>query len=119
MMDSMTDEELDRKKKIDEFRMKRIARGCGCLPIEVEAMLDEYNKFAKMVEKMGSLTKGKGDLKDLTRNPNNIASKLGSMVPQNILNQMGGTGNLMNMMKEMGSLEGMGQMIGGKKKGKR
>jgi signal recognition particle subunit SRP54 len=118
MMDSMTDEELDKKKKIDELRMKRIARGCGCLPIEVDRMIDEYNKFAKMVEKMGTLTKNKGDLKDLTRNPGNIASKLGSIVPQNLLNQLGGTGNLMNMMKEMGSMEGLGQ-IGGKKKGKR
>jgi signal recognition particle subunit SRP54 len=121
MMDSMTDEELDRKKKIDESRMKRIARGCGCLPIEVHDMLEEYNRFSKMVEKMGKLTKNKGDLTNLTRNPGQMASQLGSIVPQNILNQLGGTGNLMNMMKEMGQLEGMNQQIGGHKgrRGKR
>jgi signal recognition particle subunit SRP54 len=118
MMDSMTDEELDRKKKIDESRMKRIARGCGCIPQEVHDMLDEYNKFAKMVEKMGPLTKGNKDMSQLTRNPGQMASKLGSIVPQNILNQLGGAGNLMNMMKEMGSLEGLDK-IGGRKKGKR
>jgi signal recognition particle subunit SRP54 len=123
MMDSMTDDELDKKKKIDEGRMRRIARGCGCIPQEVADMMEEYNKFAKMVEKMGKMMKGKGDISQMSRNPGQIASQLGSIVPQNILNQLGGTGNLMNMMKEMGQLEGMGQMGAGggakKKRGNR
>jgi signal recognition particle subunit SRP54 len=118
MMDSMTDEELDKKKKLDESRIKRIARGCGCLPIEVQDMLEEHNKFAKIVEKMKGLNKGKGDaMSNLTRNPSQMASQLGSMIPQNLLNQMGGAGNLMNMMKEMGSMEGLAGLagLGGKK----
>ena len=117
MMDSMTDEELDKKKKLAESRIKRIARGCGCLPIEVEDMMDEYNKFTKIVEKMKTLTKGKGDMSQLTRNPGAMASQLGNIVPQNILNQMGGAGNLMNMMKELGSMDGLSGLggIGGAK----
>jgi len=121
MMDSMTDEELDRKKKIDESRMKRIARGCGCLPQEVADMLEEYNKFSKMVEKMPKLSgKGGKDMSQLTRNPGQFAQQLSSMVPQNLLTQMGGTGNLMNMVKELSQMEGLqGQLGGAKRKGKR
>ena len=88
------------------------------MPIEVQDMLDEHNKFAKIVEKMKGLNKGKGDaMSNLTRNPSQMASQLGSMIPQNLLNQMGGAGNLMNMMKEMGSMEGLAGLagLGGKK----
>jgi len=112
MMDSMTDEELDKKKKLDESRIKRIARGCGCIPQEVEDMLEEYNKFSKIVEKMKGFTKGKGDMSQFTRNPGQMASQLGSIVPQNLLNQMGGAGNLMNMMKEFGQMEGLAGLGG-------
>jgi signal recognition particle subunit SRP54 len=120
MMDSMTDEELDRKKKIDEGRMKRIARGAGCLPQEVHDMLEEYNKFAKMVEKMPKLAgKGGKDMSQLTRNPGQFMQQLSSMVPQNLLNQMGGAGNLMNMVKEMGGMEGLQQQSSKKRGGKR
>jgi signal recognition particle subunit SRP54 len=112
MMDSMTDEELNKKKKIDESRARRIARGSGSLPEEVMMLLDEYGKFAKMVEKFKTVSKGKGDLNNF-RNPGQLASQLGSIVPQNLLNQLGGAGNLMNMVKEMGSMEGMSQLMGG------
>lgn len=117
MMDSMTDEELDKKKKIDENRIKRIARGCGAVPQEVSDMLEEYNKFAKMVDKMPKLAKNK-DMNQLKRNPGALASQLNNIVPQNLLNQMGGTGNLMNMVKELSQMEGFQQQIGGRK-GKR
>jgi signal recognition particle subunit SRP54 len=119
MMDSMNDDELDKKKKIDEGRIKRIARGSGCLPEEVSNMLEEFNRFSKMVEKMPKLAKTK-DMNNLKRNPNQLAQQLNSIVPQNLLAQMGGTGNLMNMVKELSQMEGMGQQIGGnKKRGKR
>ncbi len=112
MMDSMTNDELDKKKKIDEGRMKRIARGSGCLPEEVAFMVEEYNKFSKMVEKMPKLAKGK-DMTNLKRNPGQLAQTLGNIVPQNLLNQMGGTGNLMNMVKELSQMEGLGAALGG------
>lgn len=113
MMDSMTDEELDAKKKIDESRMKRIARGCGCLPEEVNNMIEEYRKFTKMVEKMPKLAgKGGKDMSQLTRNPGAFAQQLGSIVPQNLLAQMGGTGNLMNMVKELSQMDGFKDQLG-------
>ena len=117
MMDSMTDEELDCIKKINDIRIKRIARGSGTLPMEVSLLIDEYNKFAKMVDKMGSMAKKPGNLKEMTRNPGQLASKLSSFMPQDLLNGIGAD-NMMNMVKEMSKMEGMGA-IGGKKKGKR
>jgi len=117
MMDSMTDDELDCIKKINETRIIRIARGSGTLPAEVQLLIDEYHKFAKMVEKMGSMAKKPGNLKEMTRNPGQLASKLSSFMPQDLLQGIGAD-NMMNMVKEMSKMEGMGA-IGGKKRGKR
>jgi signal recognition particle subunit SRP54 len=116
MMDSMTNEELDCIKKINDARIKRIARGSGSLPAEVHLLIDEYNKFAKMVDKMGSMAKKPGNLKEMTRNPGQLASKLSSFMPQDLLQGIGAD-NMMNMVKEMTKMEGMN--VGGKKKGNR
>ena len=120
MMDSMTDAELDGKSKIDESRIKRIAKGSGVTIIEVKIMMEEYKKFSKIIERMGGFVKGKGaDLANIQRNPSQFMNKLNGVLPQNILNSMGGAGGLMNMMKEFSTLEGMEHMAGLKKKGKR
>lgn len=125
MMDSMTNDELDSKVKIDEKRINRIARGSGCIPIEVKMLLDEYQKFAKMIGNMKNL---KNKNIDPNRNPGQLAGQLQNMIPQDMLNKVGGAGNLMNMVKEMGGMEGLGNMakemglsgLGGKaKRGKR
>ena len=116
IMDSMTDGELDGKQKIDESRIKRIARGSGALIVEVQILLNEYKNFQKMVGKMGGLIKGGGsELTEMQRNPSQFMNKLGGMLPQNLLQQMGGTGNIMNMMKEFQSLEGMSGLMKGSK----
>ena len=116
IMDSMTDGELDGKQKVDESRMKRIARGSGALLIEVQLLLAEYKNFQKIVGKMGGLVKGGGnELTEMQRNPNQFMSKLSGMLPQNLLQQMGGTGNIMNMMKEFQNLEGMSGLMKGAK----
>ena len=116
IMDSMTDGELDGKQKIDESRIKRIARGSGALIVEVQILLTEYKNFQKMVGKMGGLIKGGGsELTEMQRNPSQFMNKLGGMLPQNLLQQMGGTGNIMNMMKEFQSLEGMSGLMKGAK----
>lgn len=66
MMDSMTNEELDGTKKLTETRMVRIARGSGTRPEEVNFLLEEYKKFAKMVEKMGNMKlNSQADLKNV------------------------------------------------------
>ena len=120
MMDSMTDGELDGKNKIDESRIKRIARGSGVTILEVKIMLEEYKRFSKIIEKMGGIVKGKGaDLANIQRNPGQFMNRLNGVLPQNLINSMGGAGGLMNMMKEFSSLEGMEHMAGLRKKGKR
>jgi len=118
MMDSMTDEELDKKKKIDESRARRIARGSGCIVQEVNELLEEYNKFQKIISRMPELGKNP-NMSDLSRDPNKFTQKLSSMIPQNMLNQIGGAGNLMNMVKELGQMEGMGKIGGAKRSSKR
>jgi signal recognition particle subunit SRP54 len=107
MMDSMTDAELDCKVKIDESRIRRIARGSGTIPQEVKLLIDEHGKFAKMVDKMKGLkNKNFND----TRNSGQLAGQLQNMIPQNMLSQLGGAGNLMNMVKEMGGMQGLQNM---------
>jgi signal recognition particle subunit SRP54 len=56
-----------------------------------------------LVGKVGQTNLGKGnaDKINLMRNPNQIMGKLQQMVDPKILGQMGGVGNVMNMMKEM------------------
>lgn len=49
MMDSMTSDELDCIKPLNDSRIIRIARGSGTRPEEVNILLEEYKKFAKMV----------------------------------------------------------------------
>ena len=69
-MDSMTNEDIDGIKQLNESRMVRIARGSGTRPEEVNFLLEEYKKFAKMVEKMGKMKlNSQTDLKNLNRNP--------------------------------------------------
>lgn len=49
IMDSMTNDELNCVKPLNESRMIRIAKGSGTRPEEVNFLLEEYKKFAKMV----------------------------------------------------------------------
>jgi len=98
ILDSMTDEELDNEKPIKEpSRMARIARGSGRSIKEVHELIEQHKQFSKMVGKMKSLTKGRGN------NINNL-SKMASVVPPHIMKQMGGVGGLGNLMKQIGDL---------------
>ena len=107
MMDSMTNIELNGKVNIDENRAKRIARGSGNTLLEVNLMLAEHKKMAKIMEKMGGLSKMKGtELSQIQRNPNQLLQKFGGMIPQNLLDQMGGAGGFANIMKEFENMEG-------------
>ena len=119
-MDSMTDAELNCRHKIDDSRAKRIARGSGCTILEVKILMEEYKRFSKIVEKMGGLVKGKGgELSQIQRNPNQFMNRLSGMLPQNLLNQMGGTGGIMNIMKEFSNLEGLQNLSGIRRKMKK
>ena len=117
IMDSMTNAELDNKVKIDENRMKRIAKGSGNNLLEIKILLEEYKKFSKIMGRMGGISRGKGgELPQIQRNPKQFMEKLGGMLPQNLLNQMGGTGGIMNMIKEFESVEGLQKLNGLKRK---
>lgn len=107
MMDSMTDAELECKIKLDETRIKRIARGSGTLIIEVKLMLEEYQKFAKLIDNFKGM---KNKTLNTNRNPGQMASQLQSMIPQNMINQLGGMQNLEKMVKDMGGMENLGSM---------
>ena len=106
MMDSMTDEELDGKKKLDDSRMKRICRGSGGSMFELKLFIEEFKKFEKMISKMPKLTKNNNELAAMQRNPGQFANKLNSMIPPEMLAKMGGVENMMNMMKDMGQMDG-------------
>merc|ERR1719391_96724 len=92
IMDSMSDSELDARDghklfKQNDARIRRVSRGSGTSPRDVLELIEQYQKFAQMVKKMGGMGLFKnGDL-----------SK--SMDPR-VLQQMGGMKGLQDMMKQ-------------------
>ena len=54
IMDSMTSEELDQPKIINQSRINRIARGSGRSVREVQELLLQHKNFRKVVEKRRS-----------------------------------------------------------------
>jgi len=115
MMDSLTDDELDCVIQMNDTRRWRVARGSGSSHAEVTQLLEEYKRMEKMVGKMGKsglFGKG-GDMTQLTRNPGQAMQKLQSAMDPRMLQQMGGAGNMMKMMKEFGKMENMGGMMEG------
>jgi signal recognition particle subunit SRP54 len=58
---------------MNESRVMRVARGSGTRPEEVNFLLEEYKKFAKMVEKMGKMKlNSKADMSNINRNPRQL-----------------------------------------------
>ena len=106
MFDSMTNSELNGIAHIDENRAKRIARGSGNTLLDVKLMLEEHKKMAKIIEKMGGLAKMKGtSLSKIQRNLTQFPKKYLQMIPQNLLNQIGGISGFTNIMKEFENME--------------
>jgi len=54
-----------------------------------------------LISKVGQTNLGKGmnDKVNMMRNPNQVLGKLQSMIDPKMMAQLGGAGNLMNMMK--------------------
>jgi signal recognition particle subunit SRP54 len=124
IMDSLTDQELDSDKPITEMsRIMRIAKGAGVYPEQVVELIEEHKKFSKIVGKMGKAGLMSGNMGAMARNPNQMLNKLSSAIPQDMLNKMGGAGNLMNLMKNLEGDQGMQEMMkaiqGGKGTGRR
>ena len=54
IMESMTDEELDKPQIIKSSRVKRIAKGAGVEPKDVKGLLKQYNQSRKAIKGMTS-----------------------------------------------------------------
>lgn len=106
IMDSMTKEELDCVKPMNEKRVLRVARGSGMPPGEVVYLLGEHKRFSKMVEKMGKMNID-DNMDQLKRNPKAVMNQLQGALDPAMLKQMGGMGNIMNMVQEMSQNGGM------------
>jgi signal recognition particle subunit SRP54 len=125
----MTPGELDRDQPItEESRIRRIAKGSGTSEMEVKILLEEHKKLKGLIGQVGKTNIGKGanEKLNLTRNPNQVMGKLQQMMTPQMMSQLGGAGNIMNMMKEMSNnpqmeemMKSMGMGGAGKKKGGR
>jgi len=113
MMDSMNNQELDSLKPLNPSRIKRIARGSGTSIAEVSQLIEEHKKFAKMVSKMSdlNLTNPKG-MAEMQKNPEKMMKQLSGAMDPRMMKQIGGAGNLMNMVKNMGGMSGLKDMMG-------
>jgi signal recognition particle subunit SRP54 len=115
IFDSMTKNELDSDGKCFVVnkahqqasatavsRIKRIAKGSGNAPSEVEEALAMYRKFAVAIKKMGPLMTGRKGAAAMGNNPMNnpgMLQRLQSMMP----------GGMQEMMQAMqGQMGGMG-----------
>ena len=74
-------------------------------------LLKCHQQFEGVVSKMGKtgLMKGGDDnmAKMMKRNPKNVMEQLSKAMDPRMLQQMGGAGNVMNMMQEMSKMEDM------------
>merc|ERR1719450_1498756 len=101
-MDSCTEAELDCEVTMCASRQCRVAKGSGSHPAEVAQLLEEYKRMEKIVGKMGKsglFGKG-GDMTQMARNPGQAMQKMQSAMDPRMLQQMGGAGNMMKMMKD-------------------
>eukprot|EP01069_Polyplicarium_translucidae_P006598 Polyplicarium_translucidae@DN2989_c0_g1_i1.p1 len=115
IMDSMTNQELDGVKPMTDSRIRRVARGAGAQIWEVKMLLDQHRQFQKLVEQWGKMGLGKKggapDMAQMMRNPGQMMQKLQRGLHPNILKQMGGPQNMMNILKEMGDNPDIGEMM--------
>ena len=105
LMDSMTDEELDSDISLIEknpSRIKRICRGSGIHPNYIRELINVYKPFSAAAAKMKKLPFGKNG--ELPKNPSQLGS-LSSMIPQNVLKQIGGQAGFMNLMQKFQNAE--------------
>ena len=66
-MDSMTKEELDGIKPLDEKRIKRVSRGSGVHIAEIHFLMAEHKKFGAMVKQVGGMTGMMGNMENVSK----------------------------------------------------
>ena len=102
IMDSMTNDELDCKVPLCDSRITRVARGSGAHILEIKFLLEEFKRLKKMLNGFSKSKLGKGNqLENIARNPNQIMKKMQNFMDPRMLQQLGGMGNVMNMVKQM------------------
>lgn len=110
----MTPKELDCVEPLTQTRVLRIAKGSGANPRELLFLLSEHKRFSQMVGRMGKMTQDLEDPNIMKRDPKRMMSQLQNSIDPGMLKQMGGMGNIMNMVQQMtqGGGEGMGGEMG-------
>ena len=112
IMDSMTAEELDGDVELDEARAKRVIRGSGSQVETFQQLMTTHKQFEKMVggmAKQGLLKQNEAALMaKMQRDPKAVMAQLSKSMDPKMLAQMGGAGNLMELMKGMGATGGGG-----------
>lgn len=109
LLDSMTEEELIGNKQLDDSRKRRISQGSGADPRLLVAMLDNYKQIKTLVDKFGKMKIDTSN-RDLVRNPNRLKQELASAINPQMLHQLGGMENIMEMVKKLGGMEKAGQL---------
>lgn len=116
IMDSMTVEEMENPKmEFTESRKRRIARGSGRYPQEVDDLLKEYKRFSQVVGKVGKMAKKNMNIDQLSKNTTKTFQQF--MDPR-MMAQMGGQGGMQKMMREFAKqMDGSGGLgaLGGVK----
>ena len=105
MIDSMTKEERNLEKSIDDSRMRRILRGSGCMYEHFAFMQQNFKQIKKMIGRFSKMNIGNDNIAEMMRNPKLLQQKLGGALDPRTLQQMGGMDNIMSMMKQLGGME--------------
>jgi signal recognition particle subunit SRP54 len=112
LMDSMTAAELDGEVELDEARARRVIRGSGSQVETFQHLMTTFKQFEKMVggmAKQGLLKQNESALMaKMQRDPKAVMAQLAKSMDPKMLAQMGGAGNLMELMKGMGGGGGPG-----------
>lgn len=105
IFDSMTKAELDNRNlyPLSQSRINRIARGSGTSVEEVQMLLAQF-KMISSIKPNSPLFSQRGGLPNM----NNL-KQLSGMLPQGMLNQIGGASGLQDLMKQF-SMADMKQM---------
>lgn len=108
IMDSMTDEELDGVKPLNESRYKRIVKGSGTKMQDIRELMEQFKFLQKMVAKMGKLGLKDCNMNNLMKNPKQLFSKMNNLMDNNMMKQLGGANNMMNIFKEFSKMDDFG-----------
>lgn len=111
IMDSMTDEELDGVKSLNESRYRRIVKGSGTTMQDMRELMEQFKFLQKLVAKMGKLGLKDCNINNLMKNPKQLFSKMNNLMDNNMLKQLGGTNNMMNMFKEFSKMDDFGSTM--------